>query len=44
MQKQSIKNYQAATGGSVAQGKTNYDASRSNPNEMAALERQVLGT
>jgi len=44
MQKQSIKNYQAQTGGSVAQGKANYDAQRSNPNEMAALERQVTGT
>jgi hypothetical protein len=44
MQKQSIKNFQAQTGGSVAQGKANYEATRSNPNAMAALERQVLGT
>jgi len=44
MQRQSIKNFQATTGGSVAQGKAAYEATRSNPNEMAALERQVTGT
>lgn len=43
MQKQSIKNFQSATGGSVAQGRANFEAERSNPNAMAALESQVLG-
>jgi hypothetical protein len=40
-QRQSIKNFQAQGGGSVAAGKAAYAASRSNPNAMAALERQL---
>jgi len=44
MQRQAVKNFQSTTGGSVADGKSAYEASRSNPNDMAALERQVLGT
>ena len=44
MQRQAVKNFQSATGGSVADGKAAYEASKSNPNDMAALERQVLGT
>lgn len=44
MEKQAIKNYQAQTGGSVADGRAAYEANRSNPSAMAALEKQVLGT
>lgn len=40
-QRQSIKNFQAAGGGTVAEGKAAYEASRSNPNAMAALEKQL---
>ena len=42
MQRQAVKNFQSATGGSVVDGKAPYEASKSNPNDMAALERQVL--
>jgi len=44
MQKQHTKNYQSLTGGSIAQGKAAYETVRTNPMEMAALEKQVLGT
>ena len=40
-QRQSTKNFQAAGGGTVAEGRAAYEASRSNPNAMAALERQL---
>lgn len=44
MQQQYVKNYQGITGGSVAQGKAAYQAIKSNPVEMAALEKAVTGT
>jgi|TARA_B110000259_G_scaffold186698_1_gene238585 hypothetical protein len=40
-QRQSIKNFQANGGGTVAAGKAAYEAQRSNPNAMAALEKQL---
>jgi hypothetical protein len=40
-QRQSIKNFQARSGGSVSEGKAAYEASRSNPSAMAALEKQL---
>jgi hypothetical protein len=43
MQKQAVKNYQRDTGGTVAQGQAAYEALRSNPNEMQALENSILG-
>ena len=44
MERQAIKEYQAQTGGSVADGRANYAATRNNPSAMAALERRVLGS
>lgn len=40
-QKQFIKNFQSDGGGTVAAGRTAYEASRSNPSAMAALEQQL---
>jgi len=40
-QRQSIKNFQAAGGGSAAEGRAAYEATRSNPSAMAALDKQL---
>lgn len=40
-EKQYIKNYQSQTGGSRDDARTAYQAARSNPNEMRALEQQL---
>jgi hypothetical protein len=40
-QRQSIKNFQAAGGGTAAEGKAAYEASRNNPSAMAALDKQL---
>tara|TARA_R110000737_G_scaffold9791_3_gene25523 strand:- start:2193 stop:3485 length:1293 start_codon:yes stop_codon:yes gene_type:complete len=40
-QQQFIKNFQSDSGGTVAAGRTAYEASRSNPSAMAALEQQL---
>ena len=40
-QRQAIKNFQAAGGGSAADGRAAYEATKNNPSAMAALDKQL---